>query len=324
MNKFDFKNWGAVVLLFISVFFVNFENKALAQVVHTGTIWIIPNRPDAFPVNGNRTGNAGLNLAFEDFHVIEYAFLDSIYITELLYKQPIYQIRLQEEYADEEYEFAKVLHYCYPGFFKNSSLPYYNPFMGEQQTLSTDNGLIILMFIDEYFDYTLVPKSNTRSYNKHMNLILRKYDIKSYIYTPYFVNSGDTLLRTIEIVCQYQDLLPLYYDLLLISYLYDYIGASGVLGFTPTSDIQCGQYSTLSNETVPSLKVFPNPAQDEVFISGVISESVGVYDVMGKMVVTKFDAEKNKIDIKHLPDGLYILKIITDEGKVFTEKILKQ
>ena len=316
-------NWKIYFLLLFVFIQLNFENKVLAQIEHTGIIWVVPNRADAFPVNGNRTGNAGLNIAFEDFHVIEYAFLDSIYITGLLYKQPIYQIRLLEEYADEEYEFVNVLHYCYPGFFTNYTLPYYNFFIGEQQALTSDNGLITLMFGGCVFNPSLLPSSNIRSYNKHMNLILRKYEIKSYTYDQYILNSGDTVFRTIEIVCQYQDLLPLYYDLLIIDHLYGEIGASGFMSFAEGSS-PCGQNSGVSDKGDPTLMIYPNPAQDEITISGVTPESVLMYDVMGKLVVTKFDVFTNKINIKNLNKGMYILKIITEDGTVYSDKIFIQ
>jgi len=78
------------------------------------------------------------------------------------------------------------------------------------------------------------------------------------------------------------------------------------------------------NDPIINFQIYPNPTQNEIFVSGVVPESVIVYDVMGKMVITKFDAETNKIDLKHLPDGLYILKIISDEGKVYSDKIIKQ
>ncbi|PKP28525.1 MAG: hypothetical protein CVU02_00665, partial [Bacteroidetes bacterium HGW-Bacteroidetes-19] len=292
------------------------------QEEHTGIIWVVPNRPDAFPVNGNRTGNPGLNLAFEDFHVIEYAYLDSLYFEPYTVKLPIYQIRLQEEYAHLEYNFMYLLDNCYPGFFSHFTDPYYNEFFIDGQLISTNNGIIYIYFYDEYFDPTLVLRSNTRSYNKHMNLILRKYDIKSYSYHPFVLN-GDTLWRTITILSHYQDALPLYYDLLTNNNLYEYIFISSFRTFGDSSN-PCGPYSGISDEVESTFKIFPNPAQDEILISGVIPESVIVYDVLGKMVVTKFDAETNKINIKHLPDGLYILKIISNDAKMYTDKIIKQ
>jgi hypothetical protein len=86
----------------------------------------------------------------------------------------------------------------------------------------------------------------------------------------------------------------------------------------------CGIYSGLSTAEETPLTIFPNPANDEITISGVTPESIMIYDVMGKLVVSEFDTETNKIDIKNLPNGLYIIKIISVDGKLFTDKIVKQ
>lgn len=320
------KHLSIIVLLLFNFIQLNFGQDSIPVFFDpTGIIWVVPKRADAFPVNGNWTGNSGLNLAFEDYHVIEYTFVDSFYIHPYSQKIPIYQIRIDPEYAYLENELMYLLRYCYYSFFSNLSLPYYNKQTFNGEILSTDNGNIILEFYDHYFNPTLIPSSNIRSYNKHMNLILRKYDIKSYSYAPYVSPiNGDTLWRIISILCQYQDLIPLYFDLLTISHLYEYI--SIIPGFEVFADISlpCGPYSGVNDEVESTFKIFPNPAHNEISISGVIPESVIVYDVMGKMVVTEFNAEKNKIDIKHLPDGLYILKIMSKDGKAYSDKILKQ
>lgn len=265
-------------------------------------------------------------MAFEDYHVIEYVFIDSIYFYGLdlngnQIKKPVYQIRLQEEYAHWEISMLYLLHDCYPGFFDDFCSPY-NIEYNNGQTLNFDNGRVILEFEDYYFDSTLYPRSPTRSYNKPMNLILKKYDIKSYKYIP-IMHQGDTAARWIEIICHYQDALPLYYDLLNIHYLYEFISITGSYIFLEQSS-PCGSYSGISSEDEKSIHIFPNPAQDEISISGVIPESVIMYDLMGRIVVSEFNSETNKIDIKKLPNGLYIIKITTSEGKVFSNKIIKQ
>lgn len=317
------KNSLFIVFLLFSFIQLNFSLIAYSQVVHTGVIWVVPNRADAFPVNGNRTGNFGLNIAFDNFHVIQYSFLDSLYINGLLYKQPIYEIRLQNEFAEYEFQFSEIVHYCFDGFFSDIALPYYNPVPLEGPINSTDNGRIILDFENPNFDYSLLPASNTSSYNPQINNILNHYDINYYIYTPFVLNSGDTILRFIDISCKYEDALPLYYDLLNVNNLYDNIC---VTSFIPFSDIgfNCGSYSGISDEKESSLTIFPNPAQDEITISGVEPESVILYDMMGKMVVSKFDPETNKIDISQLPGGFYVIKITSNDGKCYTGKIVKQ
>lgn len=317
------KNYLIIVFLLFSFIQLNFGPICYSQVVHTGIIWVVPNRADAFPVNGNRTGNFGLNIAFDDFYVTQYSFLDSLYMGGLLYKQPIYEIKLQSELADFEFEFINILHYCFDGFFLGIALPYYNPIPSEGPINSTDNGRIFLESDSPNFDYSLLPASNISSYNIQINNILNQYDINYYSYTPFVLNSGDTIIRFIDISCKYEDALPLYYDLLNLSYLYDNIN---VASFRPFSDtgFNCGSYSEISDEKEPSLTIFPNPAQDEITISGVEPESVILYDMMGKMVVSKFDPETNKIDISQLPGGFYVIKITSNDGKFYTGKIVKE
>ena len=322
MKKNIFKSLIIPTIMLVFLLCSNFGQIGYSQVVHTGIIWVVPSRPDAFPVNGNRTGNSGVNLAFEDYHVIEYKFLDSLHFEPYIGNLPIYQIRLQENYASYENEFMYLLHICYQGFFNTMAYPYFNPYINNGELISTDNGLINISFFDTVFDPTLIPRTNTRSYNKRMNLILRKYDIKSYEYNPFVIN-GDTLWRRITILCNYQDALPLYHELHTIHDLFDDIQTSGLYLFNEI-DLPCGQYSGLSDEKEPLLSIFPNPAQNEITISGITPESVMMYDVMGKMVQSEFDAETNKIDIKKLSNGLYIIKIISEDGKIYSEKIVKQ
>lgn len=322
MKKNFLKNRIIPAFLLVFLMYSNFGQIGYSQVSYTGTIWVVPSRPDAFPVNGNRTGNPGINLGFENYHVVEYKFLDSLHFEPYISNLPIYQIRLQEDYASMEFEFMFLLRYCYQNFFSMFAYPYFNPYINNGELISTDNGKINIFFYDTIFTPTLIPRTNTSSYNKRMNLILRKYDIKSYEYNPFVLN-GDTLWRTITILCNYQDALPLYHELQTIHDLFDEIQVSNLYAFNEIV-LPCGPYSGISDEKEPTLTIFPNPANDEITISGVTPESVMMYDVMGKMVLSEFDTETNKINIKKLPSGLYIIKIISTDSKLFTNKIVKQ
>ena len=187
------------------------------------------------------------------------------------------------------YELLEILKYCYDGFFLNLGLPYGHEYINGDQ-ISNDNGFINIEFYEIEFDHSFRPASNTRSYNKHMNLILRKYDIKSYTYHPFVLyTTGDTLWRHIEVLCDKSDLINLYNDLLTLNHKFDLI--SVVLAHSYISDwsYPCDTYSGISDEVESTFKIFPNPAHDEIFVSGVIPESVIMYDGMGKIIVTKLD-----------------------------------
>lgn len=307
--------------LFTQLFFGNIVNAQISD--SSGIIWCIPYNPDAFPVNGNRTANAGLNIVFNDYHVVEYAFLDSLYMCDYIGELPIYQIRIQEGYEHLQYELMNILENCFPGFFLQFSLPYHNEFYDSSSTPSYTNGRIYLSFYDFYFDPTLVPSSVIRSNNKPMNLILRKYDIKSYDYKPYLHPlTGDTLWRTIKITCNYQDALPLYYDLLKIKYLYEEIAVACFWLFFDKEN-PCGTYSGIVSENESTFHLYPNPATDEIIISGCEPESIILFDLLGKVVTTDIDFQSNKVNISKLPDGIYLLKVISKDGKVYTNKICK-
>lgn len=313
------------IILFFLFSFILFSgvNDIFAQ--RTGIIWVVPESADAYPVDGNRSGNPGLNMLFEDYHVIDYRFVDSFYVAPYTNKFAFYQIQLDPEYAQEEYKCMQFLAQCYRGLFNGVALPYYNPLYQNGELVSTNHGMITLGFYQHYFNPTLVPSSSTRSNNIWMNQILMQYDIEHYIYDPYVSPiSGDTLWRNIYIYCENDDLIPLYYDLLTIDYLYEEI--SIIPGFQVIYDnvYPCGPYSSVTEEESTPFAIYPNPAQDKVYIAGVTPKSVMIYDILGKRVAAELNPDRNSIDIKNLPNGLYIVKIMSDEGEQFIEKVLKQ
>ena len=89
-----------------------------------------------------------------------------------------------------------------------------------------------------------------------------------------------------------------------------------------------GAYSSLSactaactatnvNETNSNLTIYPNPVKDVLTING-IYESVDIYDIYGKIVLTS--NAKKTINVSSLASGIYMLNINT-ENKIQTQKI---
>lgn len=68
--------------------------------------------------------------------------------------------------------------------------------------------------------------------------------------------------------------------------------------------------------------VFPNPANVAIQIQGEYRiEQVDIYNVLGQKVATQqFDTRYASMDVKHLADGLYIVKVKTEKGEL-TKKI---
>lgn len=68
--------------------------------------------------------------------------------------------------------------------------------------------------------------------------------------------------------------------------------------------------------------LWPNPAFQTVFIDGVEAAEVNVYNALGQVVKTVRGT--NEIDLSGLVEGVYLLRIMDAEGKVYTNKITKR
>jgi hypothetical protein len=72
---------------------------------------------------------------------------------------------------------------------------------------------------------------------------------------------------------------------------------------------------TSINETLPNtttVSIFPNPANSEINIEGLNkneSNTIQIFDVQGKLVITKTINEKGTIDLSELNKGIYVIKI---------------
>ena len=65
--------------------------------------------------------------------------------------------------------------------------------------------------------------------------------------------------------------------------------------------------------------IYPNPAVDRIRIDGVEAVEVQVYNALGQLVKTVENT--HEINVAGLPQGVYLLRIRDEEGKVFTAKL---
>jgi len=80
--------------------------------------------------------------------------------------------------------------------------------------------------------------------------------------------------------------------------------------------------------TKTTLKIFPDPAADELYITGYTSFEIDVviYDVLGNLVLhtkPKANSKMLSINISDFPHGVYFLRA-TNGKNVFEEKFIKQ
>jgi hypothetical protein len=84
---------------------------------------------------------------------------------------------------------------------------------------------------------------------------------------------------------------------------------------------------TLKNDK-QTVTVFPNPATDHVRIMGngkVNLAKAQIFDLSGRMIAEKkLQSGANTVMINELPAGTYIVRVETNTGTVYNQKIIKQ
>ncbi|KAA0991680.1 T9SS type A sorting domain-containing protein [Dyadobacter aurulentus] len=84
-------------------------------------------------------------------------------------------------------------------------------------------------------------------------------------------------------------------------------------------------YSQIRNIFLESTAVlYPNPVKNRLFIQGILCKSVQVLNTRGQILIAKASVNEEGIDISHLPDGTYIVKITGSGGETTTRTIAKR
>jgi hypothetical protein len=87
--------------------------------------------------------------------------------------------------------------------------------------------------------------------------------------------------------------------------------------------------SSASAATKGSLKVYPNPANELIFVENTKESLHGIhliiYDVQGRKVRSqKVTGSKSEIDIAGLHAGIYVLQLSKDGNLIHIEKVVIQ
>ena len=69
-----------------------------------------------------------------------------------------------------------------------------------------------------------------------------------------------------------------------------------------------------------SLNVYPNPSTGLLTIEGV-EGTTEIYDIYGRLVLT---TNVNTLDITHFTDGIYFVRAVDRQGRIYSQKVIKQ
>jgi hypothetical protein len=68
------------------------------------------------------------------------------------------------------------------------------------------------------------------------------------------------------------------------------------------------------------LTLYPNPTTGILTIEGA-EGTVMVYDIYGRLVLT---VNTNNLDISQVAAGIYYLRVVDHQGRVYSQKVIKQ
>ncbi|MBP7220185.1 MAG: T9SS type A sorting domain-containing protein [Paludibacteraceae bacterium] len=82
----------------------------------------------------------------------------------------------------------------------------------------------------------------------------------------------------------------------------------------------CRSYTDCTND----VRIYPNPSKDNIIVEGVKNGILEIINLQGKIVkYTPIPDSITRIDISQLTEGIYSLKITTNEG-IIVKKLIKQ
>lgn len=94
---------------------------------------------------------------------------------------------------------------------------------------------------------------------------------------------------------------------------------TALLAIDPGTACEGVGFGTLESDL---LRIYPNPATDEVIISGLMGgERIELYEMSGKLVQRHASMQGQRLDVGHLHTGIYLLRIVSDE-RFSTHKLM--
>jgi len=79
-----------------------------------------------------------------------------------------------------------------------------------------------------------------------------------------------------------------------------------------------------SIEDDSNVAVYPNPANDVIYVKGDGIQYVEIYNSIGLKVISKNVTDSESINIADFASGIYFVRIVDKTGNVSTEKIIKR
>lgn len=77
----------------------------------------------------------------------------------------------------------------------------------------------------------------------------------------------------------------------------------------------------VGDNTAAGLNIYPNPANNKIYVDGDDVSVVEVYNVLGQKVSMVEGTEKTTVDVTAFDNGVYVVRVVTNDGNVVTRKV---
>ncbi|MBO4567803.1 MAG: Omp28-related outer membrane protein [Bacteroidales bacterium] len=77
----------------------------------------------------------------------------------------------------------------------------------------------------------------------------------------------------------------------------------------------------VNEQEANGFNIYPNPANNKIYVDGEGVGAVEVYNSLGQKVITVEGSENTAVDVTSFENGVYMVRVITDEGAVSTKKV---
>ena len=103
-----------------------------------------------------------------------------------------------------------------------------------------------------------------------------------------------------------------------------YVVAGNLAGMSEPSNVACVNYGEGVEENEASFNIYPNPVSDNLVIETEATiEAVTIYTVTGVAVYSEVDFNDNTIDVSDFANGVYVIKVRTENGEAVQRFIKK-
>lgn len=101
-----------------------------------------------------------------------------------------------------------------------------------------------------------------------------------------------------------------------------FIEGEGDYGEGTTNLFSIHKHGDAVNETMSSsFNIYPNPANSKIYVDGENVGAVEVYNSLGQKVATVEGTEHTSVDVTSFENGVYVVRVINNEGAVTTQKV---